>query len=190
MHNVNQMPMMNQPAARQPFPAEIANFALLPSRNRSSDRSPAFFGSFKIDGVWYSVSTWENFNRTTGEKFYSNSVRPCTPEEAYKNEQRDQAYNARRQQAPMQQQMQYQQQPAPQYNRPTNNDTGGRNGYGAEMQPNLQQQQHWGTPGQAPVPTHMPQQQHFQQQHVQHTQIRDEVSGVAYDHPVDDQPPF
>lgn len=188
MHNVNQMPMMNN-QARQPFPAEIANFALLPSRNRTSERSPAFFGSFKIDGVWYSVSTWENFNRTTGEKFYSNSVRPCTPEEAQKNEQRDQAYNARRQSAQPVMQQQYQQ-PAPQHYNNTPQQMHPK--YQQQMQPNLNVQQHWGTPGQAPVPTHMPQhnQPQFQQQHVQHTQIRDEVAGVAYDHPSEEQPPF
>ena len=76
------------------YPAEVANFNLLAARNRTSERSPHYFGSFKIQGVWYQVSTWIVFSRNGGEQQLSNSIRPCTPEEAAKHEARDQQFQA------------------------------------------------------------------------------------------------
>ena len=77
------------------YPAEVANFTLLAARNRTSERSPHYFGSFKLNGMWYQVSTWIVFARNGGEQQLSNSVRPCTPEEAAKHEAREQQYAAR-----------------------------------------------------------------------------------------------
>ena len=86
-----------QPAAGNQYPAEVANFNLLAARNRTNDRAPHYFGSFKLNGQWYQVSTWITYTRNGGEQQLSNSVRPCTPEEAAKHEARDQQYLAGRQ---------------------------------------------------------------------------------------------
>lgn len=84
-----------QPVASAQYPAEVANFTLLAARNRTSDKAPHYFGSFKLNGQWYQVSTWIVHARNTGEQQLSNSVRPCTPEEAAKHEAREQQYAAR-----------------------------------------------------------------------------------------------
>ena len=86
-----------QQAAGNQYPAEVANFNLLAARNRTNDRAPHYFGSFKLNGQWYQVSTWITYTRNGGEQQLSNSVRPCTPEEAAKHEARDQQYLAGRQ---------------------------------------------------------------------------------------------
>ena len=90
-----------QPAAGNQYPAEVANFTLLAARNRTNDRAPHYFGSFKLNGQWYQVSTWIVHARNTGEQQLSNSVRPCTPEEAAKHEAREQQYAARQPQQTM-----------------------------------------------------------------------------------------
>ena len=81
-------PQLNHPAAQQtpqPFPAEVANFALNEAANNKSPKAPHYFGFFKLDGMWYSVSTWIR-NSPNGKQFLSNSVRPCTQAEADKQE--------------------------------------------------------------------------------------------------------
>lgn len=90
-----------QPVANTQYPAEVANFTLLAARNRTSDKAPHYFGSFKLNGQWYQVSTWIVHARNTGEQQLSNSVRPCTPEEAAKHEAREQQYAARQPQQTM-----------------------------------------------------------------------------------------
>ena len=46
-----------QPVASVQYPAEVANFTLLAARNRTSDKAPHYFGSFKLNGQWYQIST-------------------------------------------------------------------------------------------------------------------------------------
>lgn len=84
-----------QPVAGNQYPAEVANFTLLAARNRTNDRAPHYFGSFKLNGQWYQVSTWITHARSSGEQQLSNSVRPCTPEEAARHEAREQQYASR-----------------------------------------------------------------------------------------------
>lgn len=84
-----------QPAATNQYPADVANFNLLISKNRNNERSPHYFGSMKIDGRWYIVSTWIRFQTGNGEQMLSNSVRPATPEEAKRNEDRELQYASR-----------------------------------------------------------------------------------------------
>ena len=85
-----------QPAAGNQYPAEVANFNLLAARNRTNDRAPHYFGSFKLNGQWYQVSTWITYTRNGGEQQLSNSVRPCTPEEAVRHEERDRQFQQNR----------------------------------------------------------------------------------------------
>ena len=87
-----------QPQARSPFPAEIANFNLLTARNRTNERAPHYFGSFKsaVDGQWYQVSMWIQYARTSGEQMLNQSIRPCTPEEAARHEERDRQFQQNR----------------------------------------------------------------------------------------------
>ena len=90
-----------QPQARSPFPAEIANFNLLTARNRTNERAPHYFGSFKsaVDGQWYQVSMWIQYARNSGEQMLNQSIRPCTPEEAARHEERDRQFQQNRTQA-------------------------------------------------------------------------------------------
>ena len=90
-----------QPQARSPFPAEIANFNLLTARNRTNERAPHYFGSFKsaVDGQWYQVSMWIQYARNSGEQMLNQSIRPCTPEEAARHEERDRQFQQNRLQA-------------------------------------------------------------------------------------------
>ena len=90
-----------QPQARSPFPAEIANFNLLTARNRTNERAPHYFGSFKsaVDGQWYQVSMWIQYARNSGEQMLNQSIRPCTPEEAARHEERDRRFQQNRTQA-------------------------------------------------------------------------------------------
>ena len=90
-----------QPQARSPFPAEIANFNLLTARNRTNERAPHYFGSFKsaVDGQWYQVSMWIQYARNSGEQMLNQSIRPCTPEEAARHEERDRQFQQNRAQA-------------------------------------------------------------------------------------------
>ena len=90
-----------QPQARSPFPAEIANFNLLTARNRTNERAPHYFGSFKsaVDGQWYQVSMWIQYARNSGEQMLNQSIRPCTPEEAARHEERDRQFQQSRAQA-------------------------------------------------------------------------------------------
>ena len=87
-----------QPQARSPFPAEIANFNLLTARNRTNERAPHYFGSFKsaVDGQWYQVSMWIQYARNSGEQMLNQSIRPCTPEEAARHEERDRQFQQNR----------------------------------------------------------------------------------------------
>lgn len=95
-----QIPLLQHPDVVQPtvtpFPAEVANFNLLVATNRKSDKAPHYFGSFKMGGQWYQVSTWIQFTKSTGQQMLNNSIRPCTPEEAAKHEARDAQYAAQR----------------------------------------------------------------------------------------------
>lgn len=90
-----------QVQARSPFPAEIANFNLLTARNRTNERAPHYFGSFKsaVDGQWYQVSVWIQYARNSGEQMLNQSIRPCTPEEAARHEERDRQFQQNRAQA-------------------------------------------------------------------------------------------
>ena len=90
-----------QAQARSPFPAEIANFNLLTARNRTNERAPHYFGSFKsaVDGQWYQVSVWIQYARNSGEQMLNQSIRPCTPEEAARHEERDRQFQQSRAQA-------------------------------------------------------------------------------------------
>ena len=90
-----------QAQARSPFPAEIANFNLLTARNRTNERAPHYFGSFKsaVDGQWYQVSGWIQYARNSGEQMLNQSIRPCTPEEAARHEERDRQFQQSRAQA-------------------------------------------------------------------------------------------
>jgi hypothetical protein len=85
-----QTPMLQHPdvvaPTATPFPAQVANFNLIQATKRSSDKAPHYFGYFKLDGQWYSVSTWIQFTKNTGQQLLNNSIRPCTPEEAAKQE--------------------------------------------------------------------------------------------------------
>ena len=109
-----------QTAPATQYPADIAQFTLLAARNRTNDRAPHYFGSVKIEGKWYQISTWITYSRNGGEQQLSNSVRPSTPEEAARNEQRENDFQARRSAAnnplhagqPQQQQSWNQQAPA------------------------------------------------------------------------------
>ena len=85
-----------QTAPATQYPADIAQFTLLTARNRSNYRAPHYFGSVKIEGKWYQISTWITYSRNGGEQQLSNSVRPSTPEEAARNEQRENDFLARR----------------------------------------------------------------------------------------------
>lgn len=93
-----QHPDFQAPAAAA-YPAEVANFNLLVARTRGNERAPHYFGSFKLNGQWFQVSTWIRHSTTTGEQMLSNSVRPCTAEEAAKHEARDAEFRARAQPA-------------------------------------------------------------------------------------------
>lgn len=93
-----QYPQQQQPAAQGQYPAEIANFSLLAAREKRNARAPDYFGSFKINGVWYQVSTWISYARNSGEQYLSNSVRPCTPEEAQRHEDRESRFQRTAQQ--------------------------------------------------------------------------------------------
>ena len=96
-----QTPMLQHPDVQQPATAQsqyappVANFNLLPSNNRQSENSPHYFGSFKINGIWYNVSTWIVFSRN-GTQMLSNAVNEMTVEQAAKAEAREQQYAARR----------------------------------------------------------------------------------------------
>lgn len=81
--------------AMEPFPAEVANFNLLQSTNNTNPNAPHYFGSFKLDGKWYQVSTWIQYSRQGGQQMLSNSVRPCTAQEAARHEERDAQFRAR-----------------------------------------------------------------------------------------------
>ena len=87
-----------QPQARSPFPAEIANFNLLTARNRTNERAPHYFGSFKsaVDGQWYQVAMWVQYARNSGEQMLNQSIRPCTPGEAARHEERDRQFQQNR----------------------------------------------------------------------------------------------
>ena len=93
-----QTPMLQHPdvvaPTVTPFPQEVANFNLLVALNRTSEKAPHYFGSFKLNGQWYQVSTWIQFTKNTGQQMLNNSIRPCTPEEAAKHEARDAAFRA------------------------------------------------------------------------------------------------
>lgn len=98
MQNTMQTPMLQHPdvvaPTVTPFPQEVANFNLLMATNRTSEKAPHYFGSFKLNGQWYQVSTWIQFAKNTGQQMLNNSIRPCTPEEAAKHEARDAAFRA------------------------------------------------------------------------------------------------
>jgi len=95
-HPSLQHPSLNNAPAATQYPADVANFNLLISRNRPTERAPHYFGSFKLDGKWYQVSTWIAQGRTVGsEQYLSNAIRPCTPEEAAKHEAREAQFQAR-----------------------------------------------------------------------------------------------
>ncbi|ARM70566.1 hypothetical protein HOR75_gp40 [Shewanella phage SppYZU05] len=81
--------------AMEPFPAEVANFNLLQSTNNTNPNAPHYFGSFKLEGKWYQVSTWIQYSRQGGQQMLSNSVRPCTAQEAARHEERDAQFRAR-----------------------------------------------------------------------------------------------
>ncbi|CAC9972301.1 hypothetical protein [Aeromonas phage PVN02] len=93
-----QTPMLQHPdvvaPTVTPFPQEVANFNLLIAMNRTSEKAPHYFGSFKLNGQWYQVSTWIQFAKNTGQQMLNNSIRPCTPEEAAKHEARDAVFRA------------------------------------------------------------------------------------------------
>lgn len=91
-----QHPDLRPQAPATQYPADIAQFTLLAARNRVNERAPHYFGSVKIEGKWYQISTWITYSRNGGEQQLSNSVRPSTPEEAARNEQRENDFQARR----------------------------------------------------------------------------------------------
>ena len=66
----------------------------LTNLNRRSDRDPHFFGSVKIDGVWYQIATWINDNN--GIQNLSSAYSVMTVEQAMKAEKREQEYQAER----------------------------------------------------------------------------------------------
>lgn len=95
-HPALAQPQAQAPAnAMEPFPAEVANFNLLQSTNNTNPNAPHYFGSFKLDGKWYQVSTWIQYSRQGGQQMLSNSVRPCTAQEAARHEERDAQFRAR-----------------------------------------------------------------------------------------------
>lgn len=81
--------------AMEPFPAEVANFNLLQATNNTNPNAPHYFGSFKLGDQWYQVSTWIQYSRQGGQQMLSNSVRPCTAQEAARHEERDAQFRAR-----------------------------------------------------------------------------------------------
>ena len=110
-----------QAGGQTPFPPELANFNLIPLTNRNSERSPHYFGSFKLGGKWFQVSSWIRYAANTGIQMLSNSIRECTPEEAARHEAREAQFRANAPQNtmantlnPLSQQAQVQQAPAQQ----------------------------------------------------------------------------
>lgn len=113
-----------QAGGQTQFPPELSNFNLIPLTNRNSERSPHYFGSFKLGGKWFQVSSWIRYAANTGIQMLSNSIRECTPEEAARHEAREAQFRAnapqntmantlnplaqQAQQAPVQQQQQIQ----------------------------------------------------------------------------------
>ena len=83
-----------QAGGQTPFPPELANFNLIPLTNRISERSPHYFGSFKLGGKWFQVSSWIRYAATTGVQMLNSSIRECTPEEAARHEAREAQFRA------------------------------------------------------------------------------------------------
>ena len=83
-----------QAGGQTPFPPELTNFNLIPLTNRNSERSPHYFGSFKLGGKWFQVSSWIRYAANTGIQMLNNSIRECTPEEAARHEAREAQFRA------------------------------------------------------------------------------------------------
>ncbi|UYD72103.1 hypothetical protein [Vibrio phage vB_VpaM_VPs20] len=98
MHpDMQQAPVQQQPqqGGQQQFNQPVAQFNLLTSRNRRSDRAPHYFGAVRLNGVWYEVATWIQFSRNGGEQFLSNSITPSTAEQAARHEERERSFQSR-----------------------------------------------------------------------------------------------
>lgn len=81
--------------AKLAYPAVVSNFNLITSTNSINPKAPNYFGSFKLHGKWYSVSSWNQTSKT-GQPIINNSIRPCTDEETEKNETREAAFQSNR----------------------------------------------------------------------------------------------
>lgn len=92
-----------QATQQSAYPADIANFNLIPSKNKTSDRAPDFFGSTKINGAWFILSAWIVFSRS-GTQMINTAMRPATEQEAARQEQQAQQYGQQQGQQQQQQQ--------------------------------------------------------------------------------------
>lgn len=92
-----------QATQQSAYPADIANFNLIPSKNKTSDRAPDFFGSTKINGAWFILSAWVVFSRS-GTQMINTAMRPATEQEAARQEQQAQQYGQQQGQQQQQQQ--------------------------------------------------------------------------------------
>ena len=135
--------------AKQAYPEDIANFNLIPSKNKSSERAPDFFGSTKINGTWFMLSAWVIFSRT-GSKMINTAMRPATAQEAQRQEAQQAQYASNAANNPQNggggqfgsQQGQYQGQPQ----QPATAFTG----HAQQNSPQAQPQGAFGQPAQAP----------------------------------------
>lgn len=136
--------------AKQAYPEDIANFNLIPSKNKSSERAPDFFGSTKINGTWFMLSAWVIFSRT-GSKMINTAMRPATAQEAQRQEAQQAQYAANNPQNSGggqfgSQQGQYQGQQQQQYQQPP----AAFAGHTQQNSPQAQPQGAFGHPAQSP----------------------------------------
>ena len=83
--SVQNMQAEKQTPAAPAYNQPVANFNLVPLANRTNERAPHYYGSFKLDGVWYSVTTWIQYSRTNGEQMLNSSVTPMNADQDRKS---------------------------------------------------------------------------------------------------------
>lgn len=79
---------------KEAIPEAKARFNLIPSKNRTSEKSPHYFGSVKIDDVWYQVSTWVNAAQGTKGEYLHNALTEMTEERAKEAQEREDEFTA------------------------------------------------------------------------------------------------